>query len=71
MRDEEQPDRMVMAGDLLTLNAGASSLKFPLWHCWTGIEEASRVRVYVIPTGEERMIAEHTIKHIGQAALLS
>jgi hypothetical protein len=61
---------MVMAGDLLTLNAGLSSL-FSLWHCWTGIEEASRVRVYVIPTGEERMIAEHTVKHIGQAALLS
>ena len=29
---------MVMAGDLLTLNAGSSSLKFSLWHCWTGIE---------------------------------
>ena len=28
---------MVMAGDLLTLNAG-SCLKFSLWHCWTGIE---------------------------------
>jgi acetate kinase len=26
--------------------------------------EASRVRVYVIPTDEERMIAEHTLKHV-------
>ena len=26
--------------------------------------EASRIRVYVIPTDEERMIAEHTIKHV-------
>jgi acetate kinase len=33
--------------------------------------QASRVRVYVIPTDEERMIAEHTVKHIGQAALLN
>jgi Acetokinase family len=27
--------------------------------------EASAVRVYVVPTDEERMIAEHTVKHIG------
>jgi acetate kinase len=33
--------------------------------------QASRVHVYVIPTDEERMIAEHTVKHIGQAALLN
>jgi acetate kinase len=33
--------------------------------------QASRVRVYVIPTDEERMIAEHTVKHISQAALLN
>jgi acetate kinase len=26
--------------------------------------EASRVRVYVIPTDEERMIAEHTVRHV-------
>ena len=26
--------------------------------------EASRIRVYVIPTDEERMIAEHTAKHV-------
>jgi acetate kinase len=26
--------------------------------------EASRVRIYVIPTDEERMIAEHTVKHV-------
>jgi hypothetical protein len=26
--------------------------------------EASRVRVYVVPTDEERMIAEHTAKHV-------
>jgi acetate kinase len=26
--------------------------------------EASRVRVYVIPTDEERMVAEHTAKHV-------
>ena len=31
--------------------------------------QASRVRVYVIPTDEERMIAEHTVKHVGQALL--
>jgi acetate kinase len=33
--------------------------------------QASRVHVYVIPTDEERMIAEHTVKHIGQAAPLN
>jgi len=27
--------------------------------------EASRIRVYVIPTDEEKMIAEHTVSHIG------
>jgi acetate kinase len=27
--------------------------------------QASRVRLYVIATDEERMIAEHTVKHIG------
>jgi acetate kinase len=27
--------------------------------------QASRVHVYVIPTDEERMIAEHTVRHIG------
>jgi acetate kinase len=27
--------------------------------------QASRVRVYVIATDEERMLAEHTVKHIG------
>jgi acetate kinase len=27
--------------------------------------EASRIRVYVIPTDEEKMIAEHTVRHIG------
>jgi acetate kinase len=26
--------------------------------------EASRIRVYVIPTDEERMIAEHTVRHV-------
>jgi acetate kinase len=26
--------------------------------------ETSRIRVYVIPTDEERMIAEHTVKHL-------
>jgi acetate kinase len=26
--------------------------------------EASRVRIYVIPTDEERMIAEHTVRHV-------
>jgi acetate kinase len=26
--------------------------------------EASRIRVYVIPTDEERMLAEHTVKHV-------
>lgn len=31
--------------------------------------QASRMHVYVIPTDEERMIAEHTVKHIGQTAL--
>ena len=33
--------------------------------------QASRVRVFVIPTDEERMIAEHTVMHIGQAAPLN
>jgi acetate kinase len=33
--------------------------------------QASRVHVYVIPTDEERMIAEHTVMHIGQAAPLN
>ena len=33
--------------------------------------QASRVQVHVIPTDEERMIAEHTLKHIGQVALLN
>ena len=27
--------------------------------------EVSRIRVYVIPTDEEKMIAEHTVSHIG------
>jgi acetate kinase len=26
--------------------------------------ETSRIPVYVIPTDEERMIAEHTVKHV-------
>ena len=26
--------------------------------------EASRICVYVIPTDEEKMITEHTVKHI-------
>jgi acetate kinase len=26
--------------------------------------ETSRIRVYVIPTDEERMIAEHTVRHL-------
>ena len=33
--------------------------------------QASRVHVYVIPTDEERMIAEHTVKHISQPGLLN
>ena len=27
-----------MGGDILTLNAGSSSLKFSFWHCDTGME---------------------------------
>jgi acetate kinase len=33
--------------------------------------QASRIHVYVIPTDEERMIAQHTAEHIGQAAPLN
>jgi hypothetical protein len=37
-RDREQADRVDMASDILTLNAGSSSLKFSLWRCETGME---------------------------------
>jgi len=30
--------------------------------------KASRVNVYVIPTDEDKMIAEYTVKHIARAA---
>jgi acetate kinase len=63
-----------MPDTILVANAGSSSIKFQLFDSEaanaavnaTGARlistGASRVRVYVIPTDEERMIAHHTLE---------
>lgn len=49
---------MNMAGDILTLNAGSSSLKFSFWHCETrvGLSELFRGAVEQIGTGPHLIV---------------